>query len=538
MVSGQPAPVEIGLLGAFRVQVDGHPVPESAWSRRDAAALVKLLALQPGMILHREQLMDRLWPDLDAAEAAPRLHKAVHFARRAIGLDEAVVVRGGMVRLLPDRPVIVDAPGFETAAAEALAEGESATAAAVLDAYGPDLLPADIYADWAAQPRERHALLRDRLLRQARRWRELLEHDPVDEQAHLELIRELRDAGDPRAALRQFEAMDRTLRRELGVGPGPEAIRLRDELAAALRDVGRMSPADVGRLEQQIRFCRTTDGVTLAYACSGSGPPLVRPAHWLTHVDHDWHSPVWRHWMVELSRRYRLIRYDERGCGLSDWDIPSPSLESWVQDLETVVDQVGLERFPMLGISQGATVAITYAARHPERVSRLVLYGGYVQGRLVRARNEEDRRLHQLQADLARLGWGGDDPAFRQVFTSQFMPGAPRELWEAFNDLQRKTASAENAARVLELTGSFDGVGAARRVTAPTLVLHARHDHRVPFEQGRLMASLIPNSRFVALETANHILLAGEPAWAVFLAEVTAFLAENTEQGASALRPR
>jgi pimeloyl-ACP methyl ester carboxylesterase len=441
-----------------------------------------------------------------------------------------------MVRLLPDRPVTVDAPAFETAATEALADGGPAPAAEVVDAYGPELLPADIYAEWAAQPRERLTLLRDRLLRQARRWGELLERDPVDEQAHLELIRELRDAGDPHAALRQFEAMDRALRRELGVGPGPEATRLRDELAAALRDVGKMSRADVGRLEQQIRFCRTADGVTLAYACSGSGPPLVKPANWLTHVDHDWHSPVWRHWLVELSRRYRLIRYDERGCGLSDWDIPPPSLESWVQDLETVVDQAGLERFPLLGISQGATVAIYYAARHPERVTRLVLYGGYVRGTLARARSEEDRRLYQLGADLARLGWGRDDPAFRQVFTSQFMPGASRDLWEAFNELQRKTASAENAARVIELTGHFDGTEAAGRVTAPTLVLHARHDHLVPFKQGRLLATLIPKSRFVALESTNHILLAGEPAWAVFLAEVTAFLAEDVvEDGA---RPR
>jgi pimeloyl-ACP methyl ester carboxylesterase len=288
-----------------------------------------------------------------------------------------------------------------------------------------------------------------------------------------------------------------------------------------------MTSADLGRLEQEIRFCRTSDGVTLAYACSGTGPPLVKAASWLTHVDHDWHSPVWRHWMVALSRRHRLIRYDERGCGLSDWDIAPPTFDSWVHDLETVVDEVGLERFPLLGISQGSAVAVAYAARHPERISRLVLYGGYAQGRLVRARDDEERRIHQLQVDLVRLGWGRDEPSFRQVFTSQFMPEASRELWDAFNELQRKTTSPANAAQVLDLTGPVDVVDQARRITAPTLVLHARHDRRPPFSQGRLLASLIPNSRFVALESCNHILLADEPAWPVFLSEVESFLAED-----------
>jgi pimeloyl-ACP methyl ester carboxylesterase len=339
-------------------------------------------------------------------------------------------------------------------------------------------------------------------------------------------MRELARSGDRSAALRQFESLDRALRRELGTGPGPEAVRLREEMMHALRDVGDMSPADEGRLDQEIRFCRTDDNVTLAYASSGTGPPLVKAANWLTHIDHDWHSAVWHHWLVDLSRRHQLIRYDERGCGLSDWDIKPPTFESWVKDLETVVDAAGLDRFPLLGISQGGSVAVAYAARHPERVSKLVLYGIYAQGRLVRATTEEQRREHRLQVELVRLGWGRDEPAFRQVFTSQFMPEGSRELWDDFNELQRRTTSAENAAAVVDLTGSVDVVEEAKRVQAPTLVLHARHDHRPPFAQGRLMASLIPDSRFVALESSNHILLADEPAWPVFLREVDTFLAE------------
>lgn len=514
------------MLGQFGVQVDGRPVDDSAWTRRDAAALVRLLALSPGRRLHREQVMDALWPDLAPVDAAPRLHKAAHFARRGLGSAEAVVLRDDAVLLLPGHEVEVDTEAFEEAARDALTLGSVAAAGAVLDRFPGEPLAADLYAEWAAEPRERLAALRQDLLREAQRWDDLIALDPTDEDAHVARMRQLADAGNLHGALRQFEKLDRDLRRELDTGPGEAALRLRDRLLARLRASGDLTPGEEGRLEQQIRFCRTVDGVTLAYACSGQGPPLVKAANWLTHIDHDWHSQVWRHWLVGLSRSHRLIRYDERGCGLSDWDIEPPGLEDWIRDLEAVVDAAGLERFPLLGISQGGSVAVHYAARHPERVTKLVLYGTYVQGRLVRARSEEDREGHRLQVDLARFGWGRDDPAFRQVFTAQFMPQGSRELWDEFNELQRQTSSPSNAARVLELTGDIDVSEAASQIRVPTLVLHARNDQRPPFAQGRLMASLIPGSQFVALESSNHILLADEPAWPVFLRTVEGFLAE------------
>ena len=516
--------VEISLLDAFAVQIDGTPVADAAWARRDAAALVKVLALAEGRRLHREQLLDRLWPELDVDGAGPRLHKAAHYARRAMDRPNAIVLRDEMVALFPGVAVDIDAVEFERDARAALEGGGATQANQVLDRYGATLLPADPYAEWAAESRERLDELRKELLRQARRWREVLDQDPLDEQAHVALMREFAQAGDTHAALRQFERMDRTLRRELGVAPGTEALRLREQLMRRLDDAGAISPADLGRLEQEIRFCKTPDGITLAYASSGEGPPLVKAANWLTHVDDDWHSPVWRHWLTELSRRHRLIRYDVRGGGLSDWDIPAATFEDFVSDLETVVDQAGLHRFPLLGISQGAAVAVMYAARHPDRVTRLVLYGGYAQGTAVRARTEEQRRKHEVEMELMRLGWGRDEATFRQFFTTQFMPGGSKELWDAFNDLQFKTSSPENAARVLKVNGQVDIVDIAPQVRAPTLVLHARDDRRPPLEQGRLLASLIPNSRFVVLESSNHILLADEPAWSVFLAEVEAFL--------------
>jgi DNA-binding SARP family transcriptional activator/pimeloyl-ACP methyl ester carboxylesterase len=521
----------IQLLGDFSVEVDGRFIPSTAWTRRHAAALVKLLALRPGRQLHRERVLDSLWPDLGVEKAAPQLYKAAHFSRRLLGSD-AIVLRGEVVTLFPGVDVEVDALAFDAAAESALADGSVAAAQAALSAFTGELLPHDIYEPWLDDLRERLRLRHRLLLRQAQRWEDLLAFDPADDEAHLALMREQVGVGNLRAAIQQFERMERVLARELDTTPPTEAIELRDEIVAQLRKRERLSPAEETQLEQRIRFCRTPDGVTLAYATTGSGPPLVKAANWLTHIDYDWHSPVWRHWLVELSGRHQLIRYDERGCGLSDRDVPDHTLEAWISDLASVVDAAGLDRFPLLGISQGGPVAMAYAARHPERVSHLVIYGSYAQGRIARASSEADVRMHQLQVDLARNGWGIDDPAFRQVFTAQFMPEGSRDLWDAFNELQRQTTSPENAARVLEITGGIDVVDVAPLVRAPTLVLHARDDRRPPFEQGRLLASLIPDSRFVALDSSNHILLGDEPAWPLFMAEVEAFLATPDRQGA------
>jgi DNA-binding SARP family transcriptional activator/pimeloyl-ACP methyl ester carboxylesterase len=517
-------PPQVRLIGEFAVVLGDRKV--SRWPRKDAAALVKVLALTPSRSLHRERVLDILWPDLDPVDGAPRLHKAAHFARQALGERDAIVLRGDSVALFPGVHVVVDIEQFD-GAFTAAAGGTAEDADAVLNAFPGEVMPADLYEPWAQEVRERHHANRLRLLRQARRWEELLEIEPAHEEAHLELTRRYVREGDRSGALRQFERMDRALRDELGVGPGPAAVELRKQLVSVIRDLGPLTVAEEARVEQRIQFCRTPDDVTIAYATTGSGFPLVKAANWLTHLDHDWHSPVWRHWLVDLSRRHRLIRYDERGCGLSDLDLDpaAQSVEAWIRDLETVVDAAGLDRFDLLGISQGGPVAVEYADRHPERVRRIVLYGTYPQGRLVRATSEDEVRSHRLQVELARHGWGRDDPAFRMYFTSSFMPGASKEIWDAFNDLQRLTTSPENAAMVLDLCADMDVTETAKRVQAPSMVLHARDDRRAPFQQGRLFASLLPDCRFVALDSSNHILLAEEPAWQVFLREVDSFLA-------------
>ena len=290
------------------------------------------------------------------------------------------------------------------------------------------------------------------------------------------------------------------------------------ELAAAER------PAGGDR--QVIRFCRAEDSTCIAYATVGTGPPLLKAANWMTHLDLEWTTPVWSHWLTGLARNRRLVRYDERGCGLSDWDVPSFTFKDWVDDLETVVEAAGLDQFPLLGVSQGGAVAIAYAARRPERVSRLILAGAYARGREVRARDDAERRAAALDLDLARVGWGHKDPSFLRVFASQFLPDGTRQDWEEFTAFQQRTTSPANGVRFLEEFARIDVSAIAHRVDCPTLILHSRDDVRVPATQASELASLIPDSRLVLLDSRNHLLTASEPAWAAFLSHIEAFLAE------------
>jgi pimeloyl-ACP methyl ester carboxylesterase/DNA-binding winged helix-turn-helix (wHTH) protein len=279
--------------------------------------------------------------------------------------------------------------------------------------------------------------------------------------------------------------------------------------------------------EQRIRFCRGHDGARIAYAVSGRGPILLKTANWLTHLEHDWNSPVWRHWLSELSRDGTLVRYDARGSGLSDREVDDLSFESWVRDLEVVIDEIGVEKVPLLGVSQGCAVAVAFAVRHPERVSRLVLYGGFPLGRMRRARTPHEMAQAEMMIRVMPLGWGQDNPAFRQFFATMFLPEGTPEQMAWFSELQRVSATPETAVRLLSESGEIDVCELATRVTAPTLVLHANGDAVIPFEQGRLLAGLIPGARLVPLEGRNHVLLASEPAWPRFLEEVRAFLTED-----------
>jgi pimeloyl-ACP methyl ester carboxylesterase len=276
-------------------------------------------------------------------------------------------------------------------------------------------------------------------------------------------------------------------------------------------------------LRQEVHFCTAEDGVRIAYAAVGHGPPLVKTANWLSHLEYDWESPVWSAFLQAIAAEYRLIRYDARGNGLSDWEVEDLSFEAFVRDLESVVDASDLDRFPLLGMSQGCAVSIDYAVRHPERVSHLVLYGGFARGRRKRGSQQEIMNSEAVLT-LMRQGWGQENPAFRQLFTSLFIPGGSTEQMQWYNDLQRITTSPENAVRLRQVVDEIDVTDLLPRVKSPTLVLHCRNDAMQPFEEGRRIAAGIPGARFVALEGSNHIILESDPGWSRLLHEINIFL--------------
>lgn len=276
-------------------------------------------------------------------------------------------------------------------------------------------------------------------------------------------------------------------------------------------------------MRQRIRVTRTPDGVNLAWASAGNGPSLVRASTWLTHLEYDWESPVWRHWLDFLARHFHLIRYDERGCGLSDWVVADYSQQRWFDDFDAIVNASKPEKpFAILGISQGGLAAISYAVRFPENVSHLILYGAYARGWMERS-NPDGAQGYNAIVQLTRLGWGQDNPVYRQLFTSRFVPEGTSEQLDWFNELCAKTTKPEVAARLLQERGHANIMDLLPKVSVPTLVLHSSDDAVAPFSEGRLLAGQIPHARFVQLESKNHVLLEHEPAWERFKEEVLQF---------------
>jgi pimeloyl-ACP methyl ester carboxylesterase/DNA-binding CsgD family transcriptional regulator len=280
--------------------------------------------------------------------------------------------------------------------------------------------------------------------------------------------------------------------------------------------------------QQDVRFCRAPDGTRIAYARHGSGPPLVLAACWLSHLQFDWQSPVWRHFLEALGGFATVIRYDERGHGLSDWDVEDFSLEARISDLEAVVDAAGLARFALMAMAQGGPMSINYTARHPERVSRLLFYDSYAAA--LRDPTPEELELNATFEQMVKVGWARPDSAFRRVFTSLMIPEATEEQMRWLDELQRVAVSAENAVAARLERKKADAIDLLPLIVIPTLVLHSRGDQMNDFAEGRFLASNITGARLVPLESSNHILLADEPAWPVFIAEVESFLLEDAQR--------
>jgi pimeloyl-ACP methyl ester carboxylesterase/DNA-binding CsgD family transcriptional regulator len=287
---------------------------------------------------------------------------------------------------------------------------------------------------------------------------------------------------------------------------------------------------DALRLRQHVRYATARDGTRLAWADAGEGPVLVKAANWLTHLEYEWQSSVWKHWLQFFSAHCRFVRYDERGCGMSEWQPGALSLDQWTDDLSRIIDAAQPEGpVTLLGISQGAATCIHYALRYPDRVARLIFYGGYARGALKRGTPDVEVRYHAM-IELARVAWGADNPTFRQVFTSRFFPGGTHEQLQWFNDLCLKTTTGDIAARLFEARAHIDiDVASLGAIRVPALVLHARGDEVVSIDEGRLLASAIPGAEFVELDSRNHVLLEHEPAWQRFKEAVLSFLQQRDQ---------
>ncbi|HET6371922.1 MAG TPA: alpha/beta fold hydrolase [Candidatus Polarisedimenticolia bacterium] len=532
-------PLSICLLGEFRVLHAGTPVALPP-SRKTRALLAYLVVT--GRRHRRERLCRLLWDVPDDPRGAlrwslSRLRRLVDEPdRQRIIADRdfvALDASGVLVDLAQVRREL--AAGPEALSTERLLDLATAFSGEFLEGMAlPDQhdFEAWLLAERDGARRTRASLLSallprlmatpDKAIPHAR---DLVEADPLSVGAHVALLECLIRAG------RRAEAeLQKSRSEQILADAGTRELTALDQvLLLRPESIPPAVPIDHSGsdLHQDIRFCSTPDGVRIAYATVGDGPPLIKTANWLNHLEFDWESPIWRHVFRGLARDRRLIRYDARGNGLSDWDVEEISFEAYVRDLESVVDAAGVERFPLLGISQGCAISVEYAVRHPERVTRLVLHGGYATGWRLNPDPEEIARREALQT-LILLGWGQDNPAFRQVFTSGFIPDGSPEQFHWMNELQRISISPENAVRLQNAVGIIDMRDRLSLVRVPTLVLHSRWDARVPYARGQELAKGIPNARLVTLLSRNHLILEHEPESSRFLEVIREFLAEDT----------
>jgi DNA-binding SARP family transcriptional activator/pimeloyl-ACP methyl ester carboxylesterase len=555
--------MQLCMLGPLEVRsADGTVVvPRGAKQR----LLLALLVLNAPRAVPADRLIDLLWGDALPDDAGAALRTQVSRLRTLLGRAGAAdclrrsEAAGYCLQLRAD---VLDSRHFEELGRSALAGRDPRSVLTLLDrALG--LWRGEPFGEFAEHPefagettrlRELAFGVRERriecLLALARSTEavaaaEALVHaDPLRERARALHMQALYMAGRQHDALAAFQEYRRVLAEELGLHPSPTLRSLELEILNHTRPGSPAAPAQPGVSgvagrpvstldrpadpQQSIRFATSADGVQLAYATVGSGSPLVKAANWLNHLEFDWESPVWRRLFRELAARRTFIRYDERGSGLSEQDPADMSLDAWVLDLECIVDACGLDRFPLLGISQGCAVCIEYAARHPERVSALILHGGYAAGWRADPRySAAEIARRDASIEIVRHGWGEDTPAYRQMFTLTFIPGGTPAEVEWFNELERRTVTPENAARFMEAFAWIDVRHRLADVCAPTLVLHSRGDQRIHYGKGMELAAGIPGARFVLLESDNHLILEHEPAFDEWMSEAWRFLGDT-----------
>jgi pimeloyl-ACP methyl ester carboxylesterase/DNA-binding SARP family transcriptional activator len=524
--------LSIQTLGELTVRRDGEVLPLPASKKTRALLAYLALTARPH---RRDRLCEVLFELPDDPRAA---------LRWSLNKLRPVVNTGPSERLVADRERValqtididIDVRALETQLDGGPRVDELSAMADLLEEPlldGLDLPNQQPFQRWLAAEREEIDALRIRVLErlaqhpessasQALKWsKSWLDAAPFDPRAGTQLVAQLKRAGrDTEAEALSHELNGRF--RNAGI-EWPE----RPRAAARPEPPAYPAVAPARRLlsRQRIQFCTANDDARIAYASVGEGPPLVKAANWLSHLELDWDAPIWSPLFRELARDHFFARYDERGNGLSDWDVDEISFEAFVTDLETVIDELKLDRFALLGISQGGAVSIEYAVRYPERVSHLILFGAYPAGWRIGATPEVTKEREAVIA-LTETGWGQDNPAYRQIFSSTFMPSATIDELNWFNEFQRHTTSPENAARFLSAFGDIDVRHQLAKVTVPTLVIHSLRDRRIPVSTGRDIAAAIPNAEFLGLESDGHLLLGREPASQAFVTAVREFLAQ------------
>jgi DNA-binding SARP family transcriptional activator/pimeloyl-ACP methyl ester carboxylesterase len=507
--------VDVRILGTFDVRVNGRPLSAGAWTQRRASDLLKLLALSPRHRLHREQVIDSLWPEFEREAGAANLHKAAHYARKALGDADSIVLREGHVVMWPDGLIEVDAEQFRAEAEAALAAGDPDACRQAASLYGGELLPDDRYEEWTLGLRDRLRSLYLQTLRRAGLWERVVAEEPTDEPAHRALMRLYASSGNRYAALTQFHTLRDALKRELELTPDAESIALYQEIVHAPLAT---SP---------VRYVRSR-GVSIAYQVVDGGPSdLLMIPGWISHLSLDWDEPLWVAWCERMSFFARLIRFDKRGTGLSDRPPGIQPLEERMEDARAVLDAAGVDVVDVLGWSEGGPLALLFAATHPERVRSLILYGtqasfvfgpDYPWGATPERRESFSSRVVD--------SWGELD------FARFFAPKGDERFAIRYAAYQRAGASPTTAAELNRMNLSIDARHLLAKIQVPTLVMNRPGDPVAPVEAGRYMAQRIPRARFVELEGEDHLMWVGDTE--AICAEIEAFL---TDLPVSGVRP-
>lgn len=525
---------------------------EIEFPTRKAKALFIYLAMSPNLRASREKLAGIFWGRSAEEQARASLRQTLASLRKTLNTNDRILIDSNSADVyLVDNSVFVDAILFEQQVDDEVSKTEESVnlyQGEFMDGFS---IKEEFFENWLREKREQLSeLAKQKMTSLAEYWnrsgeldkailviKKFLNIDPLHESSHQALMHLFTLTGRRESALKQYKLCEKVLKDELNVEPQQETIELYnkildkvpllddDSICAHLAPKLHDTSAHKNNVKQDIRYCVSSDGVRIAYAVAGDGMPIIKCGNWLTHLEYDWDTPIWRHLMQFLANDHTLVRYDARGNGLSDWDVPDINAEAFIHDLETVANASGYKKFILLGTSQGCAISAAYAARNPDRVSHLVLYGGFATG--WNKRNNEHKERGKAFLTLIQQGWGQDNPIFRQMFTSLFLPDGTHEQINWFNNLQKKSTSPNNAMRFYEALGEINVVRELSDITVPTLIMHCKDDAMVPFLAGQDFAKRIPNAKFVALDGCNHLILEQEPAWKQFKNEFDSFLATH-----------